>query len=223
VLDLRNDPGGLLNSAVGVSAAFLPPDTLVTSTDGRTRRQAPILRIARRLPAAAAGMITSSNLPPRGAQGADGGTGQWWLRFGVRNRRRCAAGPQARRCSRHDDLRQGLGADRAALAGEHRDQADDCALLHALGPLDPGQRHRAGHRRRRATKESPKPQSKAPAAPAKAKAANGKDAKDGKDDGDEKDFMPPELASKNDYQLGQALNLLKGLQIMQNKDKQPGQ
>ncbi|HRE18954.1 MAG TPA: S41 family peptidase, partial [Rhodocyclaceae bacterium] len=36
VLDLRNDPGGLLNSAVGVSAAFLPPDTLVTSTDGRT-------------------------------------------------------------------------------------------------------------------------------------------------------------------------------------------
>ena len=36
VLDLRNDPGGLLNSAVGVSAAFLPPKTLVTSTDGRT-------------------------------------------------------------------------------------------------------------------------------------------------------------------------------------------
>ncbi|HMY06403.1 MAG TPA: S41 family peptidase, partial [Accumulibacter sp.] len=36
VLDLRNDPGGLLNNAVGVSAAFLPPDTLVTSTDGRT-------------------------------------------------------------------------------------------------------------------------------------------------------------------------------------------
>ncbi|MEN9316577.1 MAG: hypothetical protein RIS35_2970, partial [Pseudomonadota bacterium] len=36
VLDLRNDPGGLLNGAVGVSAAFLPPKTLVTSTDGRT-------------------------------------------------------------------------------------------------------------------------------------------------------------------------------------------
>jgi carboxyl-terminal processing protease len=36
VLDLRNDPGGLLNSAVGVSAAFLPSDILVTSTDGRT-------------------------------------------------------------------------------------------------------------------------------------------------------------------------------------------
>ncbi len=36
VLDLRNDPGGLLNSAVAVSAAFLPQDVLVTYTDGRT-------------------------------------------------------------------------------------------------------------------------------------------------------------------------------------------
>ena len=36
VLDLRNDPGGLLNTAIGVSSAFLPPKTLVTSTDGRT-------------------------------------------------------------------------------------------------------------------------------------------------------------------------------------------
>jgi carboxyl-terminal processing protease len=35
VLDLRNDPGGLLHSAVGVSAAFLQPRTLVVSTDGR--------------------------------------------------------------------------------------------------------------------------------------------------------------------------------------------
>ena len=36
VLDLRNDPGGLLHGAIGVSAAFLPPRTLITSTDGRT-------------------------------------------------------------------------------------------------------------------------------------------------------------------------------------------
>lgn len=35
VLDLRNDPGGLLHGAVGVSAAFLPPKALVVSTDGR--------------------------------------------------------------------------------------------------------------------------------------------------------------------------------------------
>jgi len=35
ILDLRNDPGGLLNAAVGVSAVFLPADELVVSTDGR--------------------------------------------------------------------------------------------------------------------------------------------------------------------------------------------
>ncbi len=36
VLDLRNDPGGLLNGAVGVAAAFLPEKALVVSTDGRS-------------------------------------------------------------------------------------------------------------------------------------------------------------------------------------------
>ena len=36
VLDLRNDPGGLLNGAVAVSAAFLPKNSSVVYTDGRT-------------------------------------------------------------------------------------------------------------------------------------------------------------------------------------------
>ena len=36
VLDVRSDPGGLLNQAVAVSAAFLPKDALVVYTDGRT-------------------------------------------------------------------------------------------------------------------------------------------------------------------------------------------
>jgi carboxyl-terminal processing protease len=35
VLDLRNDPGGLLHGAVGVSAAFLPPKITVVTTEGR--------------------------------------------------------------------------------------------------------------------------------------------------------------------------------------------
>ena len=35
VLDLRDDPGGLLNGAVGVSTAFLPKDALVVYTEGR--------------------------------------------------------------------------------------------------------------------------------------------------------------------------------------------
>lgn len=35
ILDLRNDPGGLLHSAIGVAAVFLPPNVAVVSTDGR--------------------------------------------------------------------------------------------------------------------------------------------------------------------------------------------
>ena len=35
VLDLRNDPGGLLQAAIGVSAAFLPKNTDIVSTKGR--------------------------------------------------------------------------------------------------------------------------------------------------------------------------------------------
>src|SRR5690606_13429624 len=35
VLDLRNDPGGLLTGAIGVSAAFLQPGVTVVSTKSR--------------------------------------------------------------------------------------------------------------------------------------------------------------------------------------------
>jgi carboxyl-terminal processing protease len=36
VLDLRNDPGGLLNAAVAISSTFLPEDVVVVSTNGQT-------------------------------------------------------------------------------------------------------------------------------------------------------------------------------------------
>jgi carboxyl-terminal processing protease len=36
ILDLRNDPGGVLNAAVGVSSLFLPEGSLVVYTEGRT-------------------------------------------------------------------------------------------------------------------------------------------------------------------------------------------
>ena len=39
LLDLRNNPGGLLNSAVDVCAQFLPPNTKVVSTQGRVASQ----------------------------------------------------------------------------------------------------------------------------------------------------------------------------------------
>ncbi len=44
VLDLRNDPGGLLTSAVAMSAAFLPENVTVVSTNGQTPESKQVLR-----------------------------------------------------------------------------------------------------------------------------------------------------------------------------------
>jgi len=46
VIDLRYNPGGLLNSAVDVAGLFLPPKTLVVSTEGRVASQTRSYRTA---------------------------------------------------------------------------------------------------------------------------------------------------------------------------------
>ena len=96
VLDLRNDPGGLLHGAVGVSAAFLPPKALVVSTDGRADDSKPqVSGDTRRLPAR-----FPRRLHPQRAglhqDGADGGAGEWRFGVGLRDRRRRLQDPSAR-------------------------------------------------------------------------------------------------------------------------------
>lgn len=44
ILDLRYNPGGLLNSAVDVAGQFLPPKTVVASTEGRVPSQSRVYR-----------------------------------------------------------------------------------------------------------------------------------------------------------------------------------
>ncbi|HEX5176887.1 MAG TPA: S41 family peptidase, partial [Chthoniobacteraceae bacterium] len=46
VLDLRYNPGGLLPSAIDVAGQFLPPHTLVASTEGRVPSQSKVYRTA---------------------------------------------------------------------------------------------------------------------------------------------------------------------------------
>jgi len=46
VLDLRNDPGGLLDAAVAVSAAFLPENSTVVSTNGQLAESKAVYKAA---------------------------------------------------------------------------------------------------------------------------------------------------------------------------------
>ena len=234
VLDLRSDPGGLLNQAVAVSAAFLPKDALVVYTDGRTPEA------QMRLSATQGELRAPRRGLPQGPaagreEGADGRAGRRRHGVGVGNRRRRAAGPQARDGARHADLRQGLGADDPAARQQRRPEAHHRALLHAVGPLDPGQGHRARHRRRRrprlAATASAKPisstTSKRPttgdAATAKAlEARQGagqrrrQERRQGARQGRQREPPLPrfEFGAADDFQLTQAMNQLKGQPVI---------
>ena len=131
VIDLRNNPGGLLDQAISVSDAFLERGEIV-STRGRDPEETQRFNATAR----------------RSDQGQAGHRpDQRRFGLGIRDRRRRAAGSQARDAGRHALVRQGIGADdHSARLGQWRAAADDGALLHAVGHVDPGQGHRAGYR-----------------------------------------------------------------------------
>ena len=134
VIDLRNNPGGLLNQAISVVDAFLDSGEIV-STRGRDPRDSERYN-------ATPGDLTERQAARRRHQRR--------LGLRVRDRRGRAQGPPPRGHHRHPELRQGLGADDHAGAGRGRDPADHGALLHAVRPLDPGARRLARHHRRAA-------------------------------------------------------------------------
>ncbi len=144
VLDLRNDPGGVLPGAIGV-VRRLPAEGCGDRLDQRPagRFEGDLLR-RREYYASRSARRSAGETAGGGQESADGGAGQYRFGLGLGNRRRRAAGLQARHRDGHADLRQGLGADDAPAVRRHRGQADHRALLHAERPLDPGQRHRAG-------------------------------------------------------------------------------
>ncbi len=66
ILDLRNNPGGLLDAAVGVCSQFLEPGTLVVSTKGRTEdsnKEFVTGQVLRNAPASTSGPEEAKTVP----------------------------------------------------------------------------------------------------------------------------------------------------------------
>jgi carboxyl-terminal processing protease len=63
VLDLRNDPGGLLDGAVAISAAFLPPNVPVVSTNGQLADSKAVFKAAPEFYARRGGQDPLKRLP----------------------------------------------------------------------------------------------------------------------------------------------------------------
>lgn len=232
VLDLRNDPGGLLNTAIGVSAAFLPPKTLVTSTDGRTPdakhqfyaspedylrgsrddyiKSLPVE--ARKVPMVVlinSGSASASEIVAGALQDNKRAVVMGTTSFGKGSVQTVLPLPgnaaikltTARYFTPSGRSIQAKGITPDIVVEESANGSPSIRLREV--DLEK-------HLENNTDKDvaTPvKPQSKAPAKPKNAPV---------KDEADEPTEPPSrELASKKDYQLNQALNLLKGLQIMQ--------
>ena len=235
VLDLRNDPGGLLNAAIGVSASFLPVKTLVTSTDGRTPDAKHMFYAspedylrgnsedyikalppeARKVPMVVlinGGSASASEIVAGALQDHKRAVILGTTSFGkgsVQTVLPLPGGTAIKLTTARYFTPSGRSIQAKGIAPDIvvEESANGSSSMR-LREVDLEK-----HLENNKDKESVtpvKPQTKAPAKP--------QNKGPQKDEGDEPDEPPSrELASKKDYQLGQALNLLKGLQIMQSK------
>lgn len=246
VLDLRNDPGGLLNGAIGVSAAFLPPDVKVVSTDGRTEdakqdflaRPRDYLRGTkedplRNLPAEIkkVPMVVLVNSGSASASEIVAGALQDYKRAVIMGTQTFGKGSvqsvlplpgntaikltTARYYTPEGRTIQAKGIMPDIVVEETANGSNGSPRLREAD-LD---RHLINDKEKEPAKEAAKPEAKSdPKSPSKAPAKPGKD-KSGKDEAEDEMPVRLEYASKSDLQFQQAINLLKGLQIMQNRSK----
>jgi carboxyl-terminal processing protease len=243
VLDLRNDPGGLLNGAIGVSAAFLPPDVKVVSTDGRTEdakqefkaraqdylrgsgkedplkllpietKKVPMVVLVNSGSASASEIVAGALQDHKravilGTQTFGKGSVQSVLPLPGNTAIKLTTAryytPQGRSIQA-----KGITPD---IVVEETPNGSATASRIREADLE---RHLINDREKEAGKAETKPSAKTPAS------GSSKPTKDKNSKDEAEDELPQRLeyASKSDYQFQQALNLLKGLQIMQNKPK----
>ncbi len=237
ILDLRNNPGGLLNAAVGVSAAFVPKDSLVVYTEGRTEdakmrltatpenylRGEKSADYLKDIPAelktipmvvlvnggsASASEIVSGALQDlkraviMGTQSFGKGSVQTILPLNNGTAIKLTTAryftPNGRSIQAKGIVPDILVEDATVNTIDQSGGLREADLTgHLSNPKDGDQKEPE-----KSTKRT----------------ADAKDkANDKSDDKKSDDKKPTELGSKNDYQFNQALNLLKGLQIMQQK------
>ncbi|ROH86306.1 S41 family peptidase [Pseudomethylobacillus aquaticus] len=242
VLDMRNNPGGLLNAAVGVSAAFLPKNELVVYTEGRTEdakmrlsatpqdyvRGGPKDDYLRDLPAdfktvpmvvlvnggsASASEIVAGALQDHkravimGTQSFGKGSVQTILPMNNGTAIKLTTAryftPKGRSIQAKGIVPDILVEESTLTGGQAAVGLREADLNHHLSNPKETEAEPAAPAAPAAPAEpAAKPEADAPKKPgADAAAATG----------------PAEFGSKSDYQLNQALNLLKGLQILQKK------
>lgn len=235
VLDLRNDPGGLLTSAIGVSAAFLPPKTLVTSTEGRTEDA------KRRFTASPEDYLRGTkddymkNLPPQvktlpmvvlvngGSASASeivAGALQDHKRAIIMGTQTFGKGSVQTVLPLSNSTAIKLTTARYYTPSGRSIQAKGITpdiVVEETANGEAYERLREADLERHLVNDKDKsvdvkPESKLDKSENKPHAKNGK--KNRTDEEDEAKRAPIEFASKDDYQLAQAVNLLKALQIL---------
>jgi len=237
ILDLRNDPGGLLNGAVAVTAAFVKPDSLVVYTEGRTEdakmrltaspenylrpmqsdylnslpagvKQVPMVVLINGGSASASEIVAGALQDHKravimGTRSFGKGSVQTILPLGNGTAIKLTT---ARYFTPSGRSIQAKGIEPDIVVEDPSMPSDDqgfgireADLEHHLSNPDGGD----------STPES-KPSEIIKAPPATRSEPDGKDKKP-------VPLAPGEVVSKNDFQVNQALNLLKGLQILQGR------
>ena len=240
ILDLRNDPGGLLNGAVAVTAAFVKPDSLVVYTEGRTEdakmrltanrvnylrgnqsdylknlpdgvKKVPMVVLVNGGSASASEIVAGALQDHKraivlGTQTFGKGSVQTILPLGQGTAIKLTT---ARYYTPNGRSIQAKGIVPDIIAEDPNDNADDGFGVREADLA----KHLTNNQGAEVIIVKPTDETK-PASGEKSDKSdkNAKEAKDKK-----APLAPGEVVSKNDYQVNQAINLLKGLQIMQTR------
>lgn len=244
ILDLRNNPGGLLNAAVGVSAAFLPKGELVVYTEGRIEdskmrltanpenyvRGGPKDDYIKNVPTEmrSVPMVVLINGGSASASEIVAGALQDHKRAVIMGTQSFGKGSVQTILPLNSNAAIKLTTARYFTPSGRSIQAKgivpDIVVEETPGGVSRERLREADLERHLGNGKEPemtKALDPASVMPKKDAAPKGRDKErdKSKDEADEVIKPPFEIAGKDDYQLGQAVNLLKGLQILQNSGK----